>query len=118
MFQCWHWVIAKQVEMITNENFLLRKELNDVNIALKSQADETAIKIIGLMDLLAEKEKMSYRADMELKNLEKGVETLKNEVEKEKSKSDGKNLEIKNLEKENIVLSTILEIMKPKEKKD
>ena len=109
-------LIAKQVEVVTNENSILRKEINEINIVSQLKADETASKIKELIESLTEKEKEAYRANIEFKNIEKSVETLKSELEKTKSESKAKNVEIKNIEKENIILSTKLELLEPKEK--
>lgn len=111
-------LIAKQVEMIANENSFLRKEISDSNAFSQAKTEATASKIKEFTDLLAEKEKELYRASIELKNLEKVVETLEVNLEKVKLESKDKDLEMKNLEKENIVLSTKLEMMNTKEKED
>lgn len=107
--------IAEHTQSISSENTILRKELENANTVLKTQADDSARKTKELTDLLAEKEKDIYRADIELKSLEKSLETLKDEVANEKAQLNSKELQIKELEKENTVLFTKLEILTLKE---
>ena len=110
-------VIAKQVELISNENTTLRAELKALNVSLKAMTSDTELKMKELMDLLAEKEKEGYRADIGIKNLEDAVENLKNEIKLEKASAAATQLEIKKLEKENTVLSIRFEMFKEKEEK-
>lgn len=102
--------IAQQVQTIIHENTLLRKELADINASTKAVTDATALKIKELTDLLAEKEKEAYRADMTLENVNKTIETLKHDIEVQKVVMAGKDSELKILEKENIILETKLEM--------
>ena len=110
-------VIAKQVELISNENTTLRAELKALNVSSKAMTSDTELKIKELMDLLSEKEKEGYRADIGIKNLEDAVENLKNEIKLEKASAAATQLEIKKLEKENTVLSIRFEMFKEKEEK-
>ena len=110
-------VIAKQVELISNENTTLRAELKALNVSSKAMTSDTELKIKELMDLLSEKEKEGYRADIGIKNLEDAVENLKNEIKLEKASATATQLEIKKLEKENTVLSIRFEMFKEKEEK-
>ena len=110
-------VIAKQVELISNENTTLRAELKALNVSSKAMTSDTELKMKELMDLLAEKEKEGYRADIGIKNLEDAVENLKNEIKLEKASATATQLEIKKLEKENTVLSIRFEMFKEKEEK-
>ena len=110
-------VIAKQVELISNENTTLRAELKALNVSSKAMTSDRELKMKELMDLLAEKEKEGYRADIGIKNLEDAVENLKNEIKLEKASATATQLEIKKLEKENTVLSIRFEMFKEKEEK-
>jgi acyl transferase domain-containing protein len=110
-------LIAGHTQSISNENTLLRKEIEKVNSALKAQSDATVHQIKELTDLLSIKEKDAYKADMKLESLEKSFETLKIEVENEKAQLNSKELQIRELEKENTILSTKLEMLNVKEEK-
>lgn len=103
-------LIAQQVQTIIHENTLLRKEVADINTSTKAVTDTTALKIKELTDLLAQKEKEAYRADMTLENVNKTIETLKQDIEIQKVVMAERNSELKSLEKENIVLATKLEM--------
>ena len=109
-------LIAKQVETITSENSLFRKEMNEINVASQAIVDGTASKLKELAYLLTEEEKKVFKAELEFINLEKTIEASKLEFGNIKTEIRDKNLEIKNLEKENTILSTKLELMMPKEK--
>jgi len=108
-------LIAQQVQAIVYENTLLRKEVIDINTATKAVADEKSLKIKELTDLLTEKEKKAYKADMMLENVNKTIKTLQQDIETQKVVMIEKVNEIKDLEKENIVLTTKLEMVKKKE---
>ena len=110
-------LIAGHTQRISIENTNLRKEIEKVNSALKAQSDATAHQIKELTDLLSIKEKDAYKADMKLESLEKSFETLKIEVENEKAQLNSKELQIRELEKENTILSTKLEMLNVKEEK-
>ena len=103
-------LIAQQVKTIIDENTLMRKELADINASTKAVTNATALKIKELTDLLAEKEKEAYRADMTLENVNKTIETLKHDIEDQKVVMSERNSELKSLEKENIILATKLEM--------
>ena len=107
-------LIAQQVKTIIDENALMRKELADINASTKAVADATAFKIKELTDLLAQKEKEAYRADMTLENVNKTIETLKQDIETQKVVMAERNSELKSLEKENIILTTKLEMQTEK----
>jgi len=108
-------LIAQQVKTIIHENTQLRKELADINTSTRIVADATTLKIKELTDLLVEKEKETYRADMTHENINKTIETLKQDIEIQKVAIVEKNNELKNLEKENIILATKLEMVEKKE---
>ena len=111
-------LIAQQVQTIIAENALMRKELAEISVSTKASEDSSALKIKELTDLLAQKEKEAYRADMTLENLHKTIETLKQDVETQKVVMDERNSELKTLEKENIVLTTKLEMKTEKTRTD
>lgn len=110
--------ITEHTQSITNENTHLRKELHDVSATLKTQADNTAIQVKKLTDELSEKDKDAYRIDIESKSLEKYLQTLKDDLDTQKVQLNSKELLIRELEKENTIISTKLEMLTLKEKED
>lgn len=106
-------IIAQQVQAVISENTVLRAELSDAKASIKTTMDDANIKNKELASIIAETEKEAYKRELEVTHLKNSIESLRIELNAEKASVSKINLEVKNLEKENTILTTKLEILTP-----